>query len=268
MKKICLVVFLFFLTSCAFATTPHNSMTQSPDQAIQVTDDLQLTSQDIKDENPDLYYQIEGSYPKISGETLTPSAEKFNQAVSAIVNTELDEFKKYVKEDSIHIKTLPEEMRKNYLDIDYEIDLIQPKQTKIISVRISVEGMQAGRAHPYHKTFILNFDFTNGKVLALSDLFKPKSNYLKIISDYCQKTLSAKLEDKFMISEGTKPIEKNFTKWNMEADHLLITFDEYQVAPYVYGLQEVEIPYSELKNVIAPGSVIAERAPPTNSIAK
>jgi len=63
-----------------------------------------------------------------------------------------------------------------------------------------------------------------------------------------------------MVTQGTKPESKNFKNWNLQADSILITFDEYQVAPYVYGTQEVEIPYSVLEKILSAKSPIADCA--------
>jgi hypothetical protein len=41
----------------------------------------------------------------------------------------------------------------------------------------------------------------------------------------------------------------------------MITFDEYQVAPYAAGAQTVVIPYRELQTVIAPAGPLAGITP-------
>lgn len=160
------------------------------------------------------------------------------------------QFKNYVKADMPHMQTLPESVKHNTLSIDYDIETIKPPHQTYISVRLSMEGMQAGRAHPYHQHQTLNFDLTTGKLLELKDLFKPRSNYLAVLAKQANKSLNAKLQDKMMINDGTAPTEKNYQLWNLESDGILITFDEYQVAPYVDGAQEVAIPYSQLSSLL------------------
>ncbi len=54
-----------------------------------------------------------------------------------------------------------------------------------------------------------------------------------------------------MIANGTAPDLKNYQVWNLESDGILITFDEYQVAHYAYGPQEVHIQFDVLKSVMA-----------------
>ena len=87
------------------------------------------------------------------------------------------------------------------------------------------------------------FDFSN--------IFIPASNYLQIFSDYSQKHLTRRLSNTAMIVAGTSPFPENFRNWNLKSRGILITFDEYQVAPYVDGPQTILIPYSVLKPVIS-----------------
>ena len=46
-----------------------------------------------------------------------------------------------------------------------------------------------------------------------------------------------------MFSDGAKPTPENYAVWNVSADGLVITFNEYQVAAYAAGPQEVVIPF-------------------------
>lgn len=267
MKKLApLFLASFLLANTCFADTAAPATTATAATATPADDhgneitvinsNLSAIPQSQHEENQEAHYTIDMKYPQISGKELSVSAQKFNQQVTDLVNQEIVRFKKFVKEDTVHMQTLPEDMKHNTLSVDYDIDVIHSSKQPIISVRLAIEGMQAGRAHPYHSYRTLNFDLGTGKVLALNDIFKPKTNYLKIFAKYSNQKLNNTLKDKFMISNGTAPDIKNYKTWNIEPDGILITFDEYQVAPYVDGAQEVEIPFSELKNVIATRSPV------------
>lgn len=259
MKKIILLTAAIFIAAqCAWAAPESGTQPPSDEkESVYITDQIKLAPHIIHEENPEKYYVINVVYPQIEGDNLSENAVKFNKMIDDVATEQANQFKKYVTEDSIHIKTLPESVRHNTLDVDYDTNVVKPGKEIILSVRMSIEGMQAGRAHPYHQRTVFNFNLTTGKELKLADLFKPNSHYLQVIAAYCKKELAKKLEDKFMIADGTKPIASNYKNWNIEDDSLVISFDEYQVAPYVYGRQEVEIPYAELKKVIGENSVIA-----------
>jgi len=225
--------------------------TFNEDEAVYLNKADKIVPKKMHEEDPVLRYTIDVTYPQISGKNLPEGSLAFNQRVMEIVNQDTDNFKKRVKRDIIHMQTLPEDIQKNYLKLDYDIDVIP--LLSLISVRLSIESMQAGRAHPYREHRVLNFDIQNSKEMALSELFKPNSDYLKVIAAYTNKKLQDTVseKDRWMIAEGTKPNEKNFKNWNIEPDAILITFDEYQVAPHVYGPQEVEIPFEEIKQLLS-----------------
>jgi hypothetical protein len=97
-------------------------------------------------------------------------------------------------------------------------------------------------------------------VLKLADLFKPGAKYLQTISSYSIKDLKSQSKaqgaDSMLtdqtIADGAGPDLKNFKSWTITKKGLAISFDSYQVAPYVAGPQRVVIPYSALKDIIKP----------------
>ncbi|HQY21987.1 MAG TPA: RsiV family protein, partial [Ignavibacteria bacterium] len=96
-----------------------------------------------------------------------------------------------------------------------------------------------------------NYSTSGEGPLSFSSLFKKDIDYLNYITTICIKDLSLRLNDKDedntdMILDGASADEKNFTNWSVKDDTLTIIFNPYQVAPYVYGMQDVGIPLSEL----------------------
>jgi hypothetical protein len=254
MKKLTLLSLFFYSTLSLAALNPNssNSTPYHEFEAVSLSQTEKVIPKKQHEEDPAMHYEIDVIYPQIVGAELTPSAEIFNQQVHTLIATEIQQFKNSVKRDIPHMQTLPAEARHYSFKIDYDLDVVHP--LSLVSVRLSLESSHAGRAHPYRAHRVFNYDLANNKELVLSDLFKPKSNYLQVLSEYSHKKLDETVgeKDKWMIAEGAKPLLKNFKNWNIAADSILITFDEYQVAPYTYGPQEVEIPFSELKNVLSP----------------
>lgn len=222
-------------------------------QAVYISEHLKVAPTSVNETDAKLGCKIDASYPQIAGDDLAADvhAQQFNKLIDRIAKEEITKFKNNVLADKIHLDSLPEGMRNNSLHMDYDIDIVKPSKNAIVSVRMSVESMQAGRPHPYHAYRVVNFDLATGKQLTLNELFKTNPKFLAVISKYCRESLNKKLNDKWMISQGTEANVKNFKNWNLQTDSLLITFDEYQVAPYSNGPQEVEIPYSALKKVMA-----------------
>jgi hypothetical protein len=108
-----------------------------------------------------------------------------------------------------------------------------------------------GGAHPgsYHRT--LNYDFTTGQQLALSDLFVPGAAYLERIAEFCLNELRRKLDPDIWES-GASPTPENYQVWALTSEGLLIIFESYQVAPYAAGPQFVIVPYDLLADILQP----------------
>jgi len=239
------------------ANSPSSEAKEAEKESVSINAQMEIVATVKHEEDAQLPYTIDVSYPQITGENLSTQAKEFNRLVNEMVSKSVQQFKNYVKADMPHMQTLPESVKHNGFNINYDIDVVKPVNHILISLRLSIEGMQAGRAHPYHTHQVLNFDLNKGKVLTLKDLFKSRANYLSVFAKYASKELNDKLQDKWMINDGTAPLAKNYQLWNLEDDGILITFEEYQVAPYAAGPQEVEVPYSLLKNLVAPDAPIA-----------
>jgi hypothetical protein len=69
-----------------------------------------------------------------------------------------------------------------------------------------------------------------------------------------------KLETATSAEEGAGPKIDNFHSWNITPVGLKITFDRYQVGPYVAGEHEVVVPYSVLKPIIKPDGLLGQFA--------
>jgi len=76
-----------------------------------------------------------------------------------------------------------------------------------------------------------------------------------VIADYCMQDL--KRRDALVFEEGALPIAQAYQHWNLQPGGLLITFDEYQVAPYSAGPQRVLVPYSSLRDILDPAGPLA-----------
>ena len=102
-----------------------------------------------------------------------------------------------------------------------------------------------------------NYSFSSEGPLELKDLFLPNSGYLTDLSGYSMNVLNQRLkeygmDDSKWIAEGAGPKIENYSVWNVSGDSLLITFNPYQVGPYVIGIQEVSIPFADLRDIIDP----------------
>jgi len=206
----------------------------------------------IKEANKQSRYRIDVVYPQIEGDA---RFDKFNKEARAMVTKNVAAFKTSETSNETDAGSeIPAETQTSTLDSDYQIRLAADD---LISIEFTESAYSRGAAHPNSYTTVLNYDVRNGKKLALADLFNAKSNYVKVISDYCIKDLKqqAKKEKDSMLTDdmiqsGASARAENFNAWTITKQGLWITFDPYQVAAYAAGPQQVLVPYAALKALI------------------
>ena len=213
----------------------------------------------IKEANKQSRYRIDVVYPQIEGDA---RFDKFNKEARAMVTKNVAAFKTSETSNETDAGSeIPAETETSTLDSDYQIRLAADD---LISIEFTESAYSRGAAHPNSYTTVLNYDVRNGKKLALADLFNAKSNYVKVISDYCIKDLKqqAKKEKDSMLTDdmiqsGASARAENFNAWTITKQGLWITFDPYQVAAYAAGPQQVLVPYAALKALIKADGPIA-----------
>lgn len=129
---------------------------------------------------------------------------------------------------------------------------------EIWSLKFDFSFYSDGAAHPGLYSLTLNYDLAQNRELTLGDLFLPNSNYLEMISNYCIAELGKQPFADAAFLEGASPTVENYRNWNITPQGLMITFDEYQVAPYAAGPQTVIVPYTELHALLAPHGPLAD----------
>ncbi len=122
----------------------------------------------------------------------------------------------------------------------------------LLSVKFEIMIYIDGAAHPGTHSRTVTYDMQAGADVRLEQFFRPGSNYLEMIANYCIAQLETRDIGFEASSGGAQPVPENYGSWNITPDGLLITFDEYQVAAYAAGPQEVVVPYAELQSVIDP----------------
>jgi hypothetical protein len=53
-----------------------------------------------------------------------------------------------------------------------------------------------------------------------------------------------------MIDDGTSPDYENYRAWYITNDQIVFIFGQYQVGPYVLGIQEFKLDKNKLKNIL------------------
>ncbi len=244
MKKLITTMSLLFTTSI-FANSPLHF------------DNKQIT---LNSNQPK--YSVVLNYPQISNPA-TPSEKKFNQLAKKWALDNLETFKKSVSENSQY--PIPKDLQAagSTLNVTYDLTSLEP--AKLVSLRLSNDTSMAGAAHPSHKYSAYNYDLTKNKVVTLASLFKNESAALEKISKIATQRVTTQLKENpnggnnvEVFSDGLTPAAKNYQVWNIVKNGMQITFNEYQVAAYVYGPQAITLSFDEIKDSLKADTPLAK----------
>jgi hypothetical protein len=206
---------------------------------------VRFTPRQISEANKKLRYTIKARYPQAVAAKNNPRLTKLNQALRQFIAKEVGGFKKDFSP--------PEERMlsgESTFDARYQVEYAT---NDLVSVSFIINTYFEGAVHGNYNDIAFNYDLNQGRTLSLADLFKPNSNYLKLISDYAIKSLRKEFApdpDLDWIQRGAGPEEENYKSWNLTRKGLEVTFNPYQVASYAEGPHTVVVPYSVLKDVI------------------
>jgi hypothetical protein len=186
-------------------------------------------------------YTLTASTPQLIGSD-DPRVAALNQRLSTLVQKEVDSWRQNFQQ-----LPLTPLSSGSSLEVTYTLP---GQKGDLWSFKFDFSFYSDGAAHPGLYSLTLNYDLASGRELALGDLFLPASHYLEAISKYCIAELSKQPFFDEAFATGADPTPENYRNWNITPDGLLITFDEYQVAPYAAGPQTVIVPYGEIRQVI------------------
>jgi hypothetical protein len=230
-------------------TVPPDSQTSVPPPATPVAQGAEALAgglslvmrETANDGEADYGYHVWAPY--LSGADLPP-VEGFNRAVEGFVAFAIDDFEVGVNQAAMGPGSS--------LWITHTVTAATED---LLSVLFYVDGYVMGAAHPFHYDHTLNYDLGEARVLSLAELFEPGADYLAVLSQYSLTDL--RRQGVLEWEDGALPAAENFQRWSITPEGLLISFDEYSVAPYAAGPQAVLVPYSVLEDLADPAGALA-----------
>ncbi len=238
--------FALFSILAACTTTaqpPTPTPTVPPANQTPVSRQVNLVATFSREDGSSPRYSITGQTPRLAGSEDKRVIE-FNQKVNDMIEGEINKF----REDILaHAPSAPITSGSSF-DVGYYLVY---QGGNLWSLKLNFSGYTDGAPYSYRYSLTLNYDLEQGRELSLGDLFAEDAKFLKPISSYCIFELSRRSIGFYGgFQRGAEPTLENYRNWNITNEGLLITFDEYQVAPYTYGVQTVTVPYSELRPLI------------------
>lgn len=182
----------------------------------------------------DAWWSIKIRYPVLEG------ADAFNTAVRENVRAMAHEFK----------KSLPQTASNGYPDYGAYLTgsyTFRVLKNGVVSVLFEYTQYTPGAVHPWGLLASINYAPRAKRVLALSDLFRPGSNYVLRLSQLSIESLDLdEYAAKDAIRRGAGPVESNFRVFTLTDTALVLHFQQYQVAPGAVPSEEVVIPLGKL----------------------
>lgn len=209
----------------------------------------------INEDGESLNYAIGALYPKIILKNKNDQDEKKVERANFFIEDHLkkmiDEFKATALETKIDGATkhvFYGEYSFNHLDSDF------------FSLRFNISEHISGAAHPINYVSILNYNLEEDKKINFNDIFKNGTDYLAVVSTIsAAKLLQGSQDDPSSvdwIKKGAAPESENYSNFGLNKRGVVVYFNPYQVGPYASGIQEIEIPYSDLISYLNPDSII------------
>jgi hypothetical protein len=249
-----------FLTgiACAslFGATPSRVPTRviptptalSTSTAAPLYQQVRLESTPWQEQGQPFGYRISAQVPVLVG-SQDSRVQAFNAEMSAIVNKAAADFKQ-------KLGSLPATPDSTASTFDLRYNLLSPPGN-ILSLKFDIQTYFTGAAHPGDTSQTVTFDLDQGRDILLEDLFVPDADFLAAVSRYCIDQLNTRDIGFQGFELGATADPGNYRNWNLTRDGLMITFDEYQVAPYAAGPQTVVIPYRQFAQIIRPDGPLA-----------
>jgi hypothetical protein len=225
------------------ATLVPSSIPPTATAAPLLSQQVTLVSQSGDETNQTPPFTIKVQVPQLTGSD-DPRVTAFNQRLNDLVTKEVDMWRKSFLEN-----TFPTVTNGSSLEVT---PTLTSQVGDLWSFKFDFHFYSDGAAHPGTYSITLNYDLAQGRELALGELFLPTSNYLEAIANYCKAELSKQPFFESPFAEGANPTPENYRNWNITSNGLMITFDEYQVAPYAAGPQVIQIPIDQLQQVVDP----------------
>jgi len=174
------------------------------------------------------WVKIDANYPQINGMTNT----NFNEDIKNKVSVFAKDIEKQAKDNYNTFWKIGDFHYEGMVSYKYNIN------GTILSIIMEYYSYLGG-AHGVTLRESINIDTKKGSEIQLKDLFKDKENYKQYILKNINDEISKKPENYFSSKLDTFN-EANF--YVDENGNLVIYFNQYEIAPYVAGVQEFKMP--------------------------
>lgn len=185
----------------------------------------------VKEElyNPNKDYIV--YYPQIEGMQNEDAQSRINQQLK----------------DMSQLKNIPADIQLNYSYTgDFSVEFFKKH---LLQLQLTGYNYPFGAAHGMPFEVYAHIDLVKGKMYQLKDLFKPNSNYVKVLSDIVGNLIKNDPQYSYVFLgsyTGIKPDQPFYVK----EDALYLYFAPYEIGPYAAGFPRFRIPFAQIMDII------------------
>lgn len=220
LKPILIFALFWSLSSSSFGSTvavdKNGNTTLPPINGVKTINKELIISNPKDPQSP----FIDINYPQIQSNHLTPQQTQFNIFIENRAKKEFNDAQQDLKDNQSSGQDSDYSLSETYT-----LSAFDPQN--LISIRFDGGSDSSSQAHPESFSEAFNFDLKNGKFLSLNDLFKPPSNYLRILSMKIAKNLTSTSASDYSVESLADLLKNNTTGvyWNITKKSLVIAFD-------------------------------------------
>ena len=133
------------------------------------------------------------------------------------------------------------------------------RDSSLITIYFSDDSYDGG-AHEHDGFSFINWDSKTSRVIELDDLFIDGyyDKLIKIAEKIFRK--HEKLSDNasfenYLFKNGKFGLNNNFL---ITPNYIIFLYNEYEIKPYTEGTTEIDIPYTQIKSLLRPNTVVAQ----------
>lgn len=170
-------------------------------------------------------------YPQVDGLA--------NQIEQDKLNAELKELSQ--------VKPIPADQQLDYTYTgDFDITFYQKQ---LLQLQLTGYNYPAGGAHGMPTMVYAIINLTDGQLYELKDLFKPDSDYVKVLSQIVGEQIKNDPQYSYVFPDTYTGISAD-QPFFVTADALHLYFNPYDIAPYAAGFPTFTIPFSQIMSII------------------
>lgn len=179
--------------------------------------------------NPNKDYLV--YYPQIEGMK--------NRRVQLRVNNKLKQMSQ--------VKNVPGNVQ---LESSYTGDFsVEFFRENLLVLKLESYDYPFGAAHGMPSQIYPHIDLISGSFYELKDLFKPGSNYVKVLSDIVGEQIKTDPQYNYVFPDAYKGIKPD-QPFYVDENNLYLYFAPYEIAPFAAGFPTFKIPFKDIMTII------------------